>query len=368
MFRDKVPELQTREESKKLEVLETFGKIRRKAGIEICLWRKAIRKFSGGWSKTSSCLLELFTCRTRWQDPSLCVSSWFAATAARWSQESQLFVPCRRPLTAGGAAVGPQAIPGKSLPCLSPPANRGMCLGQGFVQGRAAFLTFPTKAMRPQSTAWAITDGELLDFLWDKFPAALQCTGRGATPKILRNTELPLEQTRGRPGRWSDYVCSASSTVFARQKKASGGTESPKQSSRWTQTWPDFLICCRSGKVEGKEKAQGAGDASFLLVLVWQATKHCTGDNSDFSVSFVVLQLFSIGDKRVTTVWVNSCSCSSCPVVLASPFLAAIPACSAGYQENAILAQHWKQSQFAVGGGWLLDWDFFKFRPPNVWL
>lgn len=110
--------------------------------------------------------------------------------------------------------------------------QQGVCLGQGFVQGRAAFLTLPTKAMRPQSTAWAITDGELLDFLWNKFPAALQCTGRGATRKILRNTELPLEQTRGKPGRWSDYVCSASSTVFARQKKASGGTESPKQSSR----------------------------------------------------------------------------------------------------------------------------------------
>lgn len=93
--------------------------------------------------------------------------------------------------------------------------------------------------------------------------------------------------------------------------------------------------------MEGKEKAQGAGDTSFLLVLVWQATKHCTGENSEFSVSFVVLQLFSIGDKRVTTVWVNSCSCSSCPVVFGQwPFLAAVPACSAGYQENTILAQH----------------------------
>lgn len=135
--------------------------------------------------------------------------------------------------------------------------QQGMCWDQGFVQGWAAFLTLATKAMRPQSRAWAITDRELCDYLWNKFPAALECTGRWTAQKILRNTKLPLEQTRGRPGRWSDYVCSASFTVFASQKKASGGTESPEQSSRWTQTWPDSLICCSSGKRKGKEKAQG---------------------------------------------------------------------------------------------------------------
>lgn len=136
------------------------------------------------------------------------------------------------------------------------------------VSSAPSLTSFTYPAMRPQSTAWAITAGELLDYLWNKFPAALEQAGRGGAHKILRNTELPLEQTRGRAGRWSDCVCSATSTAFARQKKASGATESPQQSSRWTQTWADFLSLCRSGKLKGKEKAQGAGDASFLFFLV----------------------------------------------------------------------------------------------------
>lgn len=80
--------------------------------------------------------------------------------------------------------------------------------------------------------------------------AALQHAGRGTVQKILWKNCLLLEQSRGRLGRWSNYICSASSTVFAGQKKASGDTESPKQSSRWMQTWPNFLICCISVEVE----------------------------------------------------------------------------------------------------------------------
>lgn len=77
--------------------------------------------------------------------------------------------------------MGPQAIPGKSLPCLSPPLNTRACAG-GRGLCKAELLSLPCP-LKPQSTAWAITAGELVDYLWNPFPA-LEGTGGGAAQKI----------------------------------------------------------------------------------------------------------------------------------------------------------------------------------------
>lgn len=230
----------------------------------------------------------------------------------------------------------------------------------------ARLSCFPYPAIRPQSTAWASTGGELLDYLWSKFLAALEHAGRGAAQKILRNTELPLEQTRGRPGRWSDYVCSATSTAFARQKKASGATESPQQSSRWTQTWPDFLSCCRSGKLKGKEKAQEQEMHRFCCFLCGRLPNPALGK--------ILISLCFFCGASIVFHWgqkSNKRGVSPVAALLLQWFLVPFPCCQPCMQCWLSKKHHFGTALKAVNLLWVEDgsWAgiFFKFRPPNVW-
>lgn len=150
---------------------------------------------------------------------------------------------------------------GSPCPAQALQQTTGPVLGSGVCARLSCFPYLAHWSTRPQSRAWAVTDGDLLDYSWNKFPAALEWSVLAG--ELLRKSSGTPSFHWNKPeaGLAGGLIMLAQPVlVFASQKKASGGTESPEQSSRWTQTWPDFLICCRSGKVKGKEKAQWAGD------------------------------------------------------------------------------------------------------------